>query len=210
MKRSAQPGTLDTPQSNSLRPERIRNKSHQCFKHSPLNHAEPSIRLMRILEDLSPDGYIQCEIRHASTDSKYICLSYVWGKESPERLVIINEQPFRIRDNLWYFLRAAHRKPHMRASWVWIDALCIDQSNGAERNHQVQQMGYIYSSAERVVSWLGQSERIEEFFKGILSAKERFDGDDNAFYESEYWVRAWVRRSIQTKMTTSVSTCIKR
>jgi hypothetical protein len=196
MKRSAEPGPLDIPRLNPLQPKRRCNKSHQCFKHSPLNHAEPSIRLIRILEDLSPDGYIQCKIRHASTDSKYICLSYVWGKESPERLIIINEQPFLIRDNLWHFLIAAHRKPHMRASWVWIDALCINQFNSAERNHQVQQMGRIYSSAEKVVSWLGVSEEIEKFFKDSLLHGELDYGRGERFYECEYWNRAWVRCSI--------------
>lgn len=40
-------------------------------------------------------------------------------------------------------------------SMFWIDALCIDQENLAERNHQVTQMGKIYASAYRVVSWLG-------------------------------------------------------
>jgi hypothetical protein len=40
---------------------------------------------------------------------------------------------------------------------LWIDALCIDQSNDEERGQQVQQMGSIYSKAERVFIWLGEA-----------------------------------------------------
>lgn len=38
---------------------------------------------------------------------------------------------------------------------VWVDAVCIDQSNTEERGHQVGIMGKIYRRAENVVAWLG-------------------------------------------------------
>lgn len=47
------------------------------FKHSPLDLDEPSIRLVRILPGPSFDGQIHLDIRHASTNSTYSCLSYV-------------------------------------------------------------------------------------------------------------------------------------
>jgi hypothetical protein len=40
---------------------------------------------------------------------------------------------------------------------LWVDAVCINQNDFQERNHQVMQMGQIYSKAERVVVWLGES-----------------------------------------------------
>jgi hypothetical protein len=39
---------------------------------------------------------------------------------------------------------------------IWIDYLCIDQSNTSERNHQVALMSQIYSLAKTVVVWLGR------------------------------------------------------
>ena len=49
-----------------------------------------------------------------------------------------------IRENLWWFLH--HMR--LRSQWklFWIDALCIDQSNILERNHQVNSMRQIYSN----------------------------------------------------------------
>jgi hypothetical protein len=39
--------------------------------------------------------------------------------------------------------------------WLWIDALCIDQSDAQERTHQVEIMSEIFGRADSVISWLG-------------------------------------------------------
>ena len=41
---------------------------------------------------------------------------------------------------------------------IWIDAICIDQTNQRERNLQVNLMGEIYHRARAVVVWLGDAE----------------------------------------------------
>jgi hypothetical protein len=38
---------------------------------------------------------------------------------------------------------------------IWVDALCIDQTNISERNEHVKMMGQIYSQASTVRAWLG-------------------------------------------------------
>jgi hypothetical protein len=46
---------------------------------------------------------------------------------------------------------------------LWIDAICIDQSNDIEKSWQVAQMGDVYASAERTIVFLGpQSEHSDE------------------------------------------------
>lgn len=42
---------------------------------------------------------------------------------------------------------------------LWIDAICIDQEDTSERNAQVAIMSRIYSSAKRVIVWLGIEDR---------------------------------------------------
>ncbi|CAN9259514.1 unnamed protein product [Alternaria alternata] len=169
------------------------------FKHSPLDFDAPSIRLVRILPDLSSDGRIQLEIRHASTKSTYICLSYVWGKEKYLHRIRLAGRLFQIRQNLHDFLESARKKPHICSEWLWIDALCIDQSNNAERSHQVQQMGHIFSCAVKVISWLGDNRLIAQFLRESTkplrldtSAPMRIRSDTLAFFESDYWARAWI------------------
>jgi hypothetical protein len=42
--------------------------------------------------------------------------------------------------------------------WLWVDAVCIDQSNIEERTAQVLIMGSIYAAAQQVDVWLGDSD----------------------------------------------------
>ncbi|QIX00746.1 hypothetical protein AMS68_006263 [Peltaster fructicola] len=44
------------------------------------------------------------------------------------------------------------------ARWVWLDAICIDQSYAHERNQQVKLMATIYNNAQSVTAWLGQED----------------------------------------------------
>ncbi len=160
------------------------------FAYAPLDHRKASIRLIRVLPTKSPEGYIECEIRHTSVDDSYICLSYVWGDADHEYTILLDNKPFRVRSNLHDFLERASRKERLLQEWLWIDALCIDQTNVRERNHQVQQMGLIFSRAKEVLSWLGKDERI-----AIYLASE-YETSRNRFIDSTYWQRAWITQEI--------------
>jgi len=39
--------------------------------------------------------------------------------------------------------------------FLWIDAICINQNDNAEKSVQVQRMDLIYSNATQVIAWLG-------------------------------------------------------
>ncbi|KAL2117630.1 hypothetical protein VTJ04DRAFT_7290 [Mycothermus thermophilus] len=52
----------------------------------------------------------------------------------------------------------AYLAQKMRGIPLWIDALCINQSDVHERNSQILLMGDVYSNAAVVLSWLGSSE----------------------------------------------------
>ncbi|KAL2192371.1 heterokaryon incompatibility protein-domain-containing protein [Corynascus similis CBS 632.67] len=51
-----------------------------------------------------------------------------------------------------------------QVSRLWIDAVCIDQRNAAEKAAQIPLMGELYSRAGRVLGWLGAEERRLEAF----------------------------------------------
>lgn len=54
-----------------------------------------------------------------------------------------------LHEALWHL-----RKPD-EDRVLWVDALCIDQTNIKERGHQVSRMGEIYKKADKVIVWLG-------------------------------------------------------
>jgi hypothetical protein len=56
---------------------------------------------------------------------------------------------------------------------IWIDAICINQSNIAERNQQVRIMGSVYKRADCVRVWLGEEIGIEPQAIDVLKAAEK-------------------------------------
>lgn len=55
----------------------------KVYEATPLNlRKDDSIRLLTVLAERSPEGYVQCILFHSSInemESAYTCLSYVWG-----------------------------------------------------------------------------------------------------------------------------------
>jgi hypothetical protein len=56
----------------------------------------------------------------------------------------------------------------------WIDALCINQQDNAEKSHQVAHMGAIYSNARRVAVWLGRQKDDSDIAIRFLTYFARF------------------------------------
>lgn len=58
---------------------------------------------------------------------------------------------------------------------VWIDQICIDQANTAEKNSTVSIMAEIYRRARRTVVWLGEASILDEDRDAIIDAAERMN-----------------------------------
>ncbi|KAJ4360993.1 uncharacterized protein N0V89_001562 [Didymosphaeria variabile] len=187
--------------------------SRKNFVHDPLDHTKPSIRLIELQPHLSEDGLAQCALSHATIDGEYTCLSYMWGPKSPTAVILVNGKEFRVRQNLFDFLKMATARKSFRRKVFWIDAVCIDQENRLERQHQVLQMGDIYAQAKEVIAWLGlcnvpiplwalkvsgsrfhASERLEIYREGL----------DRYLYDNPYWNRAWITQEITLARKCSV------
>ncbi|KAF2493650.1 HET-domain-containing protein, partial [Lophium mytilinum] len=81
-------------------------------------------------------------------------LSYVWGDSLRQREIICGDSEVDIGINLHEALEGLRLPDQERV--VWADALCINQADIKERTHQVQQIGEVYSTAQRVLIWLGK------------------------------------------------------
>lgn len=99
---------------------------------------------------------IECTLFEVDRTSKpeYEALSYVWGAPGSTRNILLNDKLIPIRENLEAALRQLRRRDSPRT--MWIDAICIDQSNIQERTDQVQQMDKTYRNATGVVVWIGR------------------------------------------------------
>jgi hypothetical protein len=123
------------------------------FAYQPLDLARTQVRLIRILDGL-PGSSIQCELWHTDLGEEHTCLSYMCGDDEPAYAILVNGRKLLVRNNLSDFLADA-RDRRFRMP-LWIDAICLNQSNVVERNHQVQQMWRIYASAAEILVWAGK------------------------------------------------------
>jgi hypothetical protein len=90
--------------------------------------------------------------------------------------------------------------------WWWIDALCIDQTNVPEKNHQVQRMGNIYYDSESVVAWIGNGTEVAHLFQranndSYLITPETIDSGIEHLKASTYWTRAWIVQETRVSPT---------
>ncbi|KAI8307305.1 hypothetical protein K4K61_003700 [Colletotrichum sp. SAR11_59] len=123
--------------------------------HKHLDPDRREIRLVR-LQQPRTTFTLSLELRTASLDDEEAscsALSYVWGSSSEPQQIEINGQPFHVTQNLHHALQQLERDSV--SSWLWIDAICIEQSDLEEKTHQVGMMRDIFSNAAMVYIWLG-------------------------------------------------------
>ncbi|KAM5359954.1 hypothetical protein ACJA88_014994 [Fusarium oxysporum] len=127
--------------------------------------SDGEIRIFRLFEgakdDLLKGEFIIRQLsQNRANDTQapqYDALSYVWGGEPNPRdgfQVLINNNLVYITQSLYSFLDRLRLPAQPRL--LWIDAICIDQSDLGELGDQVRLMPSIYSTARRVFVDLGQ------------------------------------------------------
>ncbi|KAF2461212.1 heterokaryon incompatibility, partial [Lineolata rhizophorae] len=84
---------------------------------------------------------------------KYEALSYTWGDALDRHSIACEGKTIRVTANLLSALQHLRQPDVTRI--LWVDAVCINQGNIAERDAQVRMMGDIYRMAARVLVWLG-------------------------------------------------------
>ena len=149
---------------------------------------------------------------------EYVALSYTWG--SPNQTAKIEVNGIQV-PNLEVALGVLRDKPAMRQGCaLWVDALCIDQSNLFERSEVVGRMRDIYKRARSVVLWIGREDKdgakaiqlittlSAAFAKdfSIRLARCLRDGECSippgswaaleALMQRPYWTRVWILQEV--------------
>lgn len=132
--------------------------------------------------------------------------------------IVLNEHIFPIGHNL--NLALLHLRSPTHRVTVWVDAICINQADGKERNHQVAMMAFIYARATQVVAWLGtkayppmvglfrsmsiewkagQTQHLGAFLAGQNKLRCSPKADQSTFarmMDSTYWKRMWIVQEV--------------
>ncbi|KAK4999374.1 hypothetical protein LTR66_001571 [Elasticomyces elasticus] len=91
-----------------------------------------------------------------SAENDYEALSYTWGGQTPDVPIECDGCQVLVTRNLDIALRH-FRHQYAGVRKLWVDAICIDQSNLKEREAQVSIMKAIYHFAKTVLIWIGEA-----------------------------------------------------
>jgi hypothetical protein len=144
----------------------------------------------------------------------YRAISYTWGDPRPTESITLDGCPFPVGQNAYSVL--LHLRSETESQRLWIDAICINQTNYEERARQVQKMRYVFSTATSVVAWLGPSSddsslafaHLKHLSEISLTAQVVFqkylaDSEKSAWsalgslFDRKYWTRIWVVQELR-------------
>lgn len=131
------------------------------YRYSPLSQNPDTIRLLRLLPGKDKLENVQCELfeytlrESSATSHLYEALSYVWGSEENPKFITVDDQKLAVTQNLYVVLLRLRDDNIPRI--IWVDAVCINQANAKEKEHQILLLPAIYAKANRVVVWLGEA-----------------------------------------------------
>jgi hypothetical protein len=155
----------------------LRNPPDRKFRYTPLSPTEKT-RLLILLPGNFKDD-LQCLLEHVEVleNRDYVALSYFWGPPSGNTISCVGGT-IPITHNLDAALRRL-RHPK-KTQHLWVDAICINQSDDEEKSEQVKIMRAIYTKARGVVVWLGpRSEQDYLAFKSLSRLKIFLEKETN-------------------------------
>ena len=142
-------------------------KPWKYYIYNALPEKTSMIRLVELLPGGTIDQ-IHCRIHHVDLDNllrspsnssqriSYQALSYTWDSQIFYQFVWCDNRVLPITQNLYDALKRI-RQPSSSAM-LWVDAICINQTDIAERNHQISLMRQIFNRAGHVIAWLGEED----------------------------------------------------
>lgn len=127
-----------------------------------------------------------------SLKRSYEALSYTWGSSEHTHSILCNGKEFGVSTNLYEALRDLREADKARV--LWIDALCIDQDDLLERSQQVQLMGDVFYSADKVMVYLGkETNDVKGAFQLIKRIHQPISPRtwllESTWHHRQYWAR---------------------
>ena len=149
------------------------------YQYKKLNHGE--IRLLKFCS--TPEGDLAVQILHKPFDKNtpiFAALSYTWGAQVFPHRLLVGKNFLHITTNLRDALlhvrrRIASKSDHLKKSTLlWVDAICINQSDNVEKGTQISLMSDLYIRASKVYIWLGLPENEPNVRAAALKLKHFF------------------------------------
>ena len=168
-----------------------------------LNATEDEIRLLFIVPSEDNESMIEVLLINTGLEyaPKYHALSYTHGSPVPpkplrpdenlppnnsfdeKKITVVNGIECPVPLNLFHALRRFRSLRLNRP--LWVDSICINQSDPVELSHQVRKMGEIYRHADEVLIWLGEAENEVETKMALKLINDLFHSFINWYHGAE-------------------------
>ncbi|KIW80289.1 hypothetical protein Z517_06904 [Fonsecaea pedrosoi CBS 271.37] len=196
----------------------------QPYQYVPLDTVADETRIIVIDPNEDKQAPLVLHLAHCplASDVVYHALSYTWGNVDDAVEITVMGQSMQIRQNLERALRRLRPSSSPRACAVWADAICINQSDMSEKNHQIPRVAAVYDHAAVVVCDVGEEDqysdvaqdfvkhlqepmiRMDEDYEFIIGKPERIDPGEiprlcaalYLFLTRPYFRRAWVVQEV--------------
>ncbi len=191
--------------------------STSSYQYSALPDSKSYIRLLalRSLTSGTDELCVSLEIFPISEAPPYEALSYAWGDQIPTSSFTCNSATVAVTSHLLEGLQQI--RDNVVPSRLWVDAICINQTDVHEKADQIPLMTQIYSQATRVLVWLGHAAdgsdtiidqtgsllaKLQTSLKSTAALRPaRYVGaglpaGDDPFWKSlaQFWSRSWFDR----------------
>ncbi|KAI1848739.1 hypothetical protein JX266_005598 [Neoarthrinium moseri] len=171
------------------------------------------------------DDPIKCTLEHVDLlpNSDYEAVSYCWGDATVTKPILVNDRIYPVTVNLFTALKYLRKEDIARR--LWVDSICINQTDLDERNREIRKMRDIYSYANQLLIWLGDytpmtKEDVSLVFDFVramfiykqddakakwvdymgLEAMWHWQGKLERFLESRSWLwRAWILQEVAAR-----------
>ncbi|KAF2117042.1 heterokaryon incompatibility protein-domain-containing protein [Lophiotrema nucula] len=135
--------------------------AHMPYTYDPLPKRPGAIRLLKLLSSSARNTQIVCELinRRDGDVPQYEALSWCWGGHPPTAQVLIRKKGrlYSMGVSPVLVVALTFIRSSQKDRYLWVDAICINQDNLVEKNHQVEMMHNIYANAKQVRVWLGKA-----------------------------------------------------
>jgi len=200
------------------------------YEQLPLSSDKPCFRLLQLEASDEQDDALRGSAATydigTRCDVEYDALSYCWGAFEEPQHITLNGEAILISKNLASALRQVRDDQQMSgiSRKLWVDAVCINQGDNAEKSHQVMLMTDIYANANRVLSWIGDA---DEHTALAFDTLRRFSDDDGtldasvtasrlaaetearttavrSFVQRQYFFRMWIVQEVVAAKTVTL------
>lgn len=128
--------------------------------YRPLDSSKKQLRTLELYKGRGKDR-IRCSSQIVSLETipapEYETVSYSWGDGSKRALIEVDDIQLDVPASSEAALRRLRLRDRSRT--IWIDAICINQDDLAERGQQVSLMEDIYRSSKGNLVYLGEDDR---------------------------------------------------